>query len=83
MPTLFIIFGFRFLFYSNDHEPIHVHVIKDGHEARFQVEPEVILLENKGLKVSELRMAESVIEENREVIIARWKEYFQNKRTNA
>lgn len=83
MPTLFIIFGFRFLFYSNDHEPIHVHVIKDGHEARFQVEPEVILLENKGLKVSELRMAESVIEENREVIIARWQEYFQNKRTNA
>lgn len=83
MPTLFIIFGFRFLFYSNDHEPIHVHVIKDGHEARFQVEPEVILLENKGLKVSELRMAESVIEENREVIIARWQEYFQDKRTNA
>lgn len=83
MPTLFIIFGFRFLFYSNDHEPIHVHVIKDGHEARFQIEPEVILLENKGLKVSELRMAESVIEENREVIIARWQEYFQNKRTNA
>ena len=41
MPTLFTIFGFHFLFYSNDHEPIHVHVIKDGHEARFQVEPEV------------------------------------------
>ncbi|WP_437126780.1 DUF4160 domain-containing protein [Paraprevotella xylaniphila] len=30
MPTLFVIFGFRFLFYSDDHEPIHVHVIKDG-----------------------------------------------------
>ena len=80
MPTLFIIFGFRFLFYSNDHEPIHVHVIKDGHEARFQVEPEVALLDNKGLKVSELRMAESVIEENRELIVERWKEYFKDKK---
>ena len=22
--TIFILFGFRFLFYANDHEPIHV-----------------------------------------------------------
>lgn len=35
MPTLFIVFGFRFMFYSNDHEPIHVHVIKGNAEARF------------------------------------------------
>jgi len=79
MPTLFTIFGFHFLFYSNDHEPIHVHVIKDGHEARFQVKPEVVLLENKGLKISELRMAESVIEENKELIIERWTEFFKQK----
>ncbi len=39
MPTLFVIFGFRFLFYSDDHEPIHVHVIKDGHEAKYNIEP--------------------------------------------
>jgi len=37
MPTLFIVFGFRFMFCSNDYEPIHVHVIKGGSEARFQV----------------------------------------------
>lgn len=80
MPTLFTIFGFHFLFYSNDHEPIHVHVIKDGHEARFQVEPEVTLQDNKGLKVSELRMAESVIEENKEVIVDRWNEFFKNNK---
>ena len=29
MPTIFILFGFRFMFYANDHEPIHVHVIKE------------------------------------------------------
>jgi len=49
MPTLFIVFGFRFLFYSNDHEPIHVHVIKGNAEARFQVLPEVVLLDSKGM----------------------------------
>ena len=47
MPTLFTVFGCRFLFYSNDHEPIHVHVIKGSSEARFQVYPEVKLLDNK------------------------------------
>ena len=26
MPTVFIIEGFRFFFYSNDHAPLHVHV---------------------------------------------------------
>ena len=67
------------MFYSNDHEPRHVHVVKAGTEARFQVEPEVMLLDNKGLKPAELKLAESLVEENREMIIARWKEYFANK----
>jgi len=75
-PTLFALFGFRFMFYSNDHEPIHVHVIKDEHEAKFSVDP-VQLVENNGLKASELRLAESVIEENKEIIINRWNEYFK------
>ena len=37
VPQLFTLFGLRFMFYSNDHEPIHVHVVKGGAEARFQV----------------------------------------------
>jgi hypothetical protein len=28
MPTVFIFFGLRFMFYSDDHEPIHIHVVK-------------------------------------------------------
>lgn len=28
MPTLFILLGFRFSFFSNDHLPIHIHAIK-------------------------------------------------------
>ena len=48
MPTIFIVFGFCFKFYSNDHEPIHVHVTKDGHEAKFNVIPVVGLVSNHG-----------------------------------
>jgi len=80
MPTLFIVFGFRFMFYSNDHTPIHVHVIKGDAEARFQVQPDVILLDNKGLKPSEVKLAESLVEENKEMIIERWKAFFADKK---
>ena len=76
MPTLFIVFGFRFVFYSNDHEPVHVHVIKGDAEARFQVVPEVKLLDNRGLKPAELKLAESLVEENKETIAANWKQFF-------
>lgn len=75
MPTLFYYLGLRFFFYSNDHEPIHVHVRSGDGEARFQVDP-VALIENKGLKNKDLKIAEIAIEENKEVIMNRWNEYF-------
>ena len=81
MPTLFIVFGFRFMFYSNDHEPIHVHVIKDNAEARFQVQPDVVLLDSKGFKSAELKLAESLVEENKEMIVERWNVFFANKKS--
>ena len=78
MPLLFIFFGLRFMFYSNDHEPIHVHVSSGDQEAKFRVVPEIELIENNGLKPREIRQSIMAIEENREIIIERWNEYFKN-----
>ncbi|MCQ2974123.1 MAG: DUF4160 domain-containing protein [Bacteroidales bacterium] len=80
MPTIFIIFGYIFKFYSDDHEPIHVHVVKDNHEAKYNVEPEVQMVFNHGFKKNEISMIESLIEENREVIIYRWTNYFEQSK---
>ena len=79
MPTIFILFGFIFKFYSDDHEPIHVHIVKDGNEAKYNVQPEVKQVYNHGFKKHEISMIEGVIEENVNVIVARWKEYFKDK----
>ena len=68
MPTIFIIFGFVFKFYSDDNEPIHVHVTKDGHKAKYIVDPEVIQVFNHGFKKHEISMIEGIIQENVEVI---------------
>ena len=75
MPIVFILFGFVFRFYSNEHEPIHVHVVKGGAKAKFTINP-VQLVENHGLKPAEIRLAEAVIEENKEVIAEHWNRYF-------
>lgn len=49
---------------------------KTAHKAKFNVMPEVRLVENDGLKPNELKMAEMVIEENREIIIQQWHTFF-------
>lgn len=74
MPTLFIFFGMRFFFYSNEHLPIHIHVRNGDGEAKFEVE-NIRLITNRGIKNKDIKMAEAIIEENREIIIAKWKEY--------
>lgn len=76
MPTIFIFFGFRFLFYSNDHEPIHVHIVKDDCEAKYNVSP-IEQVYNHGFKKQQIAIIESIIEENVEVITERWKNYFK------
>ena len=76
MPTVFIFFGFKFLFYSNDHEPIHVHIVKDDCEAKYNVSP-IEQIYNHGFKKQQIAIIESVLEENAEIIIERWKNYFE------
>ena len=78
MSTIFVFFGFRFMFYSNDHEPIHVHVIKDGNEAKYNVSP-LTQIYNHGFKKHDIALIESIISENEAVIIDRWKEFFNQK----
>lgn len=74
MPTLFIFLGFRFFFWSNEHDPVHVHISKGESEAKYNV-LEIKMVENHGFKKNELRMIEAIIDENQHIIIERWNEY--------
>lgn len=59
----------------NDHTPIHIHIIKDGNEAKYNVEP-MELVFNHRFKKNDLSLIESLVWENKEVIIERWHNYF-------
>lgn len=37
MPKIYEYFGFTFFFFSNEHEPIHVHVMKSGCQTVFEL----------------------------------------------
>ncbi len=85
MPTLFVFFGMRFMFFSNDHAPVHIHVIKGKGKIKeyaiWQVEPEIVLVENNGLRPAELKIAEMVIEERRVLIVKSWNLFFGDKQS--
>ena len=77
MPEILRIFGLRFFFYSREHEPIHVHVKSADGKAKFDILPDgVVLVNNNGMKQKDIRCAEMVLEENKELGIAKWNEYF-------
>jgi hypothetical protein len=66
----------QFYFWSNEHEPVHIHVKKGRCLAKFLVEPAVEPVDNKGFKPQELKLAETIIEENRDIILTLWKSWF-------
>jgi hypothetical protein len=76
MPTVLVLFGLRFYYWSREHEPVHVHVKRDDAEARFEIEPEVVLTENYGLNTHDLSLAEKIIRDNREYMIEHWRLFF-------
>ena len=80
MPTLLQLFGFRFYIYSEEHEPIHVHVDYGDGWAKIELDPTVRLVENHGMKQREIKKVVGLAELYQEEFIACWKEYFKNGR---
>ena len=88
MPKIFEYFGFIFYFYSNEHEPIHVHVIHGGRESVFDLIMmdgnliEVRVREKKGvepLAEKDKRTAEEFIHKYYRNIIDKWVKFFVMK----
>ncbi len=85
MPKIFEYFGFIFYFYSNEHHPIHVHVIKGDRETIFE-----LIIENaelvdirirykkkiEPLTTSEAETAEKFIRKYAQNIVDKWIKFF-------
>ncbi len=73
MPTLLNINGFKFFFYANEHEPKHIHVMKNDDFAK-----SLKVVQNY-LKPKDLKFALEVIKEHRKTFERRWDEWFDKR----
>ena len=79
MPTIFEWNGYRFFFFSNEGtplEPAHVHVRNGSNIAKFWLIPEVKVAKSWGLTSRELNTLELIVEENKNLIMEKWNEFF-------
>ena len=53
--------GYIFKIYSNEEERMHIHVLFDGNEAKFWLEPEVELSKNTGIPDHELNKIKKIV----------------------
>lgn len=77
MPELFRQYGFIFLFFSREHEPIHVHVRGHNGDAKFvwkegRFELEIV----NNIKANDLKRIEKAVHDNADIILKRWCELF-------
>jgi hypothetical protein len=77
MPTVLYIEGFRFFFYSNEHLPKHIHIEKAEKTAKFNTE-NVELIKSIGFNANELKQIRNLVEQNQELLIRKWDEFFNN-----
>ena len=68
----------RFFFYSGDRdEPRHVHVMRDNRVAKFWLDP-VRIDRSGGLRRSEIRQVQRIIQENQNALLEAWDFYFND-----
>ena len=76
MPTLLTIFGLRFFFFMDEHEPIHVHVNYNGKLAKIELTSQIRIVYNHGLKEQEMKKALDTCKIYKEEFINEWHKRF-------
>ena len=77
MPTILIVQGFRFFFWSNENdEPMHIHVEKGGAEGKIWLLPNVKFAYMHGFTPKQQKVIMEIIIANVSIFKQKWYEYF-------
>ena len=85
MPKLYEYFGLIVMFYSNEHEPIHVHGKCQGREARAEIIlingiiheiRYTIVVGRAPLEDNEMRFFQELVNNKADEIISKWIDFF-------
>jgi hypothetical protein len=85
MPKLYEYLGLDVFFYSNEHQPVHVHGQCQGREGRAElqiVQGRVVSIDfmpqpgRPPLKTAEMRLFRALVEAKSDEIVQKWVDYF-------
>jgi hypothetical protein len=77
MPTVFILQGFRFFFYSNENnEPVHVHIEKGNAAGKIWLEPGISIAYMYGFSEREVQQIMVIVHSELKTLKQKWNEYF-------
>ena len=78
MPTILIVNGYRFFFYSNENdEPIHVHIEKAEGNAKYWLEPDLEEAYSYCFTTRQRKEIRLITANNQQQLIIAWNEYFR------
>lgn len=78
MPTILLLAGYRFFFYSLEgNEPAHIHVERGDDVAKYWLSP-VRLAESHGFRSRELNRVRAMVIEHRTTFLEEWHAHFGN-----
>ncbi len=69
--------GFKFFFYANEHEPKHIHVVKNDDFAK--IELATLNVKQNYLKTKDLKFALEIVKKHKQEFERRWDEWFDNR----
>ena len=75
MPTILKVDGFRFFFFSDEHNPQHIHIEKADGYARIELNT-LRVTDSYNLNSKELKKLLTLVKQNQELLKGAWDEYF-------
>ncbi|MDA3909058.1 MAG: DUF4160 domain-containing protein [Sulfurimonas sp.] len=76
MPTILKIDGYRFFFFSDEHNPQHIHIEKADVYARIELDT-LKVTDSYNLNSKELKKLLKLVSQNTSKLQGAWNEYFK------
>jgi hypothetical protein len=77
MPTILVVDGYRFFFYSNEgHEPAHIHIEKGDGLAKWWLDP-IREARTEGFSQGQRRRIRAILLDHEEAFLEAWYRYLR------
>ena len=78
MPEIFRFNNIRFFFYSQDHEPVHVHIRHAGRSVVIVIDT-LEVKNNQGFRSNKIKLLQDKVNEHKDLIKETWHDHFEEK----